>query len=174
MIVIAYCTRGILELQKRVEIDPKGARGHRADKDGYLIDANWRSKKEDDGYSIDSSQLYGRKKPFDINVTASSGEMGHDQVPSSLRDGYAHEGTGRNSAINRGHDGGSPMRQRGDDRPRNPQEDYMDALVDAARDEIFTLFPELRDNAQAYGPAARTSLKGHEAKVLSENPDFLN
>jgi Ca2+-binding RTX toxin-like protein len=56
----------------------------------------------------------------------------------------------------------------------HPGEVGMDALVDAARDEIFTLFPELRDNAQAYGPAARTSLKGHEAKVLSENPDFLN
>lgn len=56
----------------------------------------------------------------------------------------------------------------------HPGEVGIDALADAAREEIFTLFPELRDNAASYGPAVRTSLKGHEAKVLSQNPDFLN
>jgi len=56
----------------------------------------------------------------------------------------------------------------------HPGEVGINALTDEARDEIFTLFPELRDNVEAYGPAVRTSLKGHEAKVLSENPDFLS
>ncbi|KAB7615477.1 hypothetical protein F9L33_01545 [Amylibacter sp. SFDW26] len=56
----------------------------------------------------------------------------------------------------------------------HPGEVGINALTDEARDEIFTLFPELRDDATSYGPAARTSLKGHEAKVLSKNPDFLS
>ena len=56
----------------------------------------------------------------------------------------------------------------------HPGEVGISALSEASRDEVFALFPELRDDASSYGPAARTSLKGHEAKVLSENPDFLN
>jgi Ca2+-binding RTX toxin-like protein len=56
----------------------------------------------------------------------------------------------------------------------HPGEMGMSALAVDARDEIYTLFPELRDNVEAYGPAARISLKGHEAKVLAQNPDFLH
>ncbi|MBE9476583.1 MAG: Hint domain-containing protein [Proteobacteria bacterium] len=56
----------------------------------------------------------------------------------------------------------------------HPGEVGMSALADDARDEIYTLFPELRSDITAYGPSARTSLKGHEAKVLAQNPDFLN
>jgi len=56
----------------------------------------------------------------------------------------------------------------------HPGEVGIAALTNEARDEIYDLFPELRDNVGTYGPAARTSLKGHEAKVLAQNPDFLN
>ncbi|MBL4749898.1 MAG: Hint domain-containing protein [Amylibacter sp.] len=56
----------------------------------------------------------------------------------------------------------------------HPGEVGINALSNEARDEIYNLFPELRDNVEAYGPAARTSLKGHEAKVLAKNPDFLS
>ena len=56
----------------------------------------------------------------------------------------------------------------------HPGEVGISAMSKDARDEIFTLFPELRNDAESYGPAARTSLKGHEAKVLAENPDFLS
>ncbi len=56
----------------------------------------------------------------------------------------------------------------------HPGEVGINALSNEARDEIFSLFPELRDNVESYGPAARTSLKGHEAKVLAKNPDFLS
>jgi len=56
----------------------------------------------------------------------------------------------------------------------HPGEVGMSALTDDARDEIYTIFPELRTDIAAYGAAARTSLKGHEAKVLAQNPDFLH
>lgn len=56
----------------------------------------------------------------------------------------------------------------------HPGEVGIAALTNEARDEIYMLFPELCDNVETYGPAARTSLKGHEAKVLAQNPDFLN
>jgi Ca2+-binding RTX toxin-like protein len=56
----------------------------------------------------------------------------------------------------------------------HPGEVGISALTNDAREEIFALFPELRENSDAYGPAARTSLKAHEAKVLAKNPDFLS
>ena len=56
----------------------------------------------------------------------------------------------------------------------HPGEVGIAALNDDAREEIYALFPELREDISIYGPSARTSLKGHEAKVLAENPDFLN
>lgn len=56
----------------------------------------------------------------------------------------------------------------------HPGEVGINALSNEARDEIYDLFPELRDNVESYGSAARTSLKGHEAKVLAKNPDFLS
>ena len=55
----------------------------------------------------------------------------------------------------------------------HPGEVGMDALVSEAREEVYTLFPELRGNADVYGPAVRSSLKAHEAKVLAQNPEFL-
>jgi hypothetical protein len=49
----------------------------------------------------------------------------------------------------------------------------MGSMAQEAREEIFTLFPELRVDAETYGPAARTSLKGYEAKALAENFSLL-
>ncbi|MFB9149462.1 Hint domain-containing protein [Roseovarius ramblicola] len=50
-----------------------------------------------------------------------------------------------------------------------PGEQVLDAMGDATREEIFTLFPELRESAgiEAY-QAARRSLKRHEARLLVE------
>jgi Ca2+-binding RTX toxin-like protein len=50
-----------------------------------------------------------------------------------------------------------------------PGEQVLDGMGDASREEIFTLFPELRDTAgiEAYH-AARRSLKRHEARLLVE------
>lgn len=42
----------------------------------------------------------------------------------------------------------------------------LDTLNDPARDEIFRLFPELRSNVGAYGPASRVCVKDREARVL--------
>jgi hypothetical protein len=55
----------------------------------------------------------------------------------------------------------------------HPGELGMGSMAQEAREEIFTLFPELRVDAETYGPATRTSLKGYEAKALAENPDLL-
>ena len=46
-----------------------------------------------------------------------------------------------------------------------PAERTLDALDAAARDEVLALFPDLAGDASAF-PAARLSLKAHEAKVL--------
>lgn len=43
----------------------------------------------------------------------------------------------------------------------------MDSLAKAARDEILTLFPNLRENLSAFGPTARRGLKAYEARLLS-------
>ncbi len=42
----------------------------------------------------------------------------------------------------------------------------LTAISDAAREEMFTLFPELRSNAGAHGQTARHCLKRHEARLL--------
>ncbi|MBV0911129.1 Hint domain-containing protein [Rhodobacteraceae bacterium ASV31] len=55
----------------------------------------------------------------------------------------------------------------------HPGEMGFEALEDEAREEVLTLFPELRIDASAYGRAARESLKAHEGKMLADNPDFL-
>ncbi len=55
----------------------------------------------------------------------------------------------------------------------HPGEMGFEALDDEAREEVLTLFPELRVDAMCYGRAARESLKAHEGKVLADNPDFL-
>jgi Ca2+-binding RTX toxin-like protein len=46
-----------------------------------------------------------------------------------------------------------------------PAERTLNALDEAAREEVLALFPELTSDADAY-PAARPSLKAHEARVL--------
>lgn len=49
----------------------------------------------------------------------------------------------------------------------HPGEEGFDALSEDAREEILTLFPELRCDPNEYGKAARTSLKGYEAEMLA-------
>lgn len=55
----------------------------------------------------------------------------------------------------------------------HPGKESVDGFGDEAREEIFAIFPELRDNLDAYGPVARSSLRAFEARVLSENPAYL-
>lgn len=43
----------------------------------------------------------------------------------------------------------------------------LTAFEEEAREEVFSLFPELRALPASYGPSARYSLRGHEAKVLT-------
>ena len=47
-----------------------------------------------------------------------------------------------------------------------PGETGLDAVEAAAREELFTLFPELRDPAGSHGATARMCLRRHEAKLL--------
>lgn len=42
----------------------------------------------------------------------------------------------------------------------------LSAVTDAARDELFSLFPEIRSNLGGYGDTARRCLKSHEAQLL--------
>ncbi len=42
----------------------------------------------------------------------------------------------------------------------------LDTLGDPARDEVFRLFPELRSNLGAFGPASRVCVKATEARAL--------
>lgn len=42
----------------------------------------------------------------------------------------------------------------------------ISAISDHARDELFSVFPELRSNPNAYGATARPCLKRHEARLL--------
>ncbi|MEP0565185.1 MAG: Hint domain-containing protein [Paracoccaceae bacterium] len=42
----------------------------------------------------------------------------------------------------------------------------LEAIEDAARAEVFTLFPELRSNMASYGPAIRPCVKPHEARAM--------
>ena len=48
----------------------------------------------------------------------------------------------------------------------HPGEDGLKGVTDAARDELFAVFPELRSNPTGYGPAARRCLKKHETQML--------
>ena len=47
-----------------------------------------------------------------------------------------------------------------------PGNQGLDTLSDPSRDEIFRLFPELRTNLGAYGPASRVCIKPTEARAL--------
>lgn len=55
----------------------------------------------------------------------------------------------------------------------HPDKRGLEALSWEKREEVLSLFPELREDLGAYGPVARTSLKQYEAAVLADNPDFL-
>lgn len=48
----------------------------------------------------------------------------------------------------------------------HPGEIGLSAVTDAAREELFGLFPELRASPDAYGDTARRCLKRHEAQLL--------
>ncbi|AZV77556.1 type I secretion protein [Parasedimentitalea marina] len=48
-----------------------------------------------------------------------------------------------------------------------PGDQALGALSDAGRDEMFTLFPELRSHAGAFGDTARLCLKSHEGQLLA-------
>lgn len=47
-----------------------------------------------------------------------------------------------------------------------PGDTGLSALTDAARDELFCLFPELRSNLGTYGPASRLCLRPRDARTL--------
>lgn len=44
----------------------------------------------------------------------------------------------------------------------------LDGFADATREEVLTLFPDLRSLPESYGPAARQVAKGFEATLLSD------
>lgn len=48
----------------------------------------------------------------------------------------------------------------------HPGQVGVDAIVAPAREELFRIFPELRADLSAYGPASRLSLKRHEVLAL--------
>lgn len=43
----------------------------------------------------------------------------------------------------------------------------LGALLDPAREELLALFPQLRADPASYGPAARRSLRAHEARLIA-------
>ncbi len=47
-----------------------------------------------------------------------------------------------------------------------PGDQGLSTLTDPARDELFGIFPELRSNIGAYGPASRICLKARDARAL--------
>ncbi len=49
----------------------------------------------------------------------------------------------------------------------HPGAQGLDAIDQAQREELFSLFPELRTNPNGYGQSARLSLKAHETQLLA-------
>jgi len=49
----------------------------------------------------------------------------------------------------------------------HPGDQGVSAVTDEAREELFSLFPELRSNLRGYGDTARRCLKKHETKLLN-------
>jgi Ca2+-binding RTX toxin-like protein len=49
----------------------------------------------------------------------------------------------------------------------HPGDLSLSAVSDPAREELFSLFPELRSNVGAYGQTARRCLRGHEGQLLT-------
>ena len=48
-----------------------------------------------------------------------------------------------------------------------PGDSGLDAIEEAARAEVFQLFPELRSNLGSYGPASRICVRPHEARAMA-------
>ena len=48
------------------------------------------------------------------------------------------------------------------------------SFSEETRQELFSLFPELREGLDAYGPSARITLRAHEAKILAMNSRMLS
>ena len=48
----------------------------------------------------------------------------------------------------------------------HPGDESLCRIDEAAREEVFALFPQLRADPSVFGPAARLSLKSHEARLL--------
>lgn len=55
----------------------------------------------------------------------------------------------------------------------HPDKIGLEALSWENREEFFSLFPELHEDLDSYGPIARTNLKRYEAAILADNPGFL-
>lgn len=49
----------------------------------------------------------------------------------------------------------------------------LGSFAEETREEILSLFPELRENVTAYSGHARPTLKVKEARVLAENPELI-
>jgi len=49
----------------------------------------------------------------------------------------------------------------------HPGAEGLSAIEDPAREELFSIFPELRSNPGCYGQTARTVLKAHEARLIN-------
>lgn len=49
----------------------------------------------------------------------------------------------------------------------------ISAISDQSREDMFSIFPELRANPGAYGRTARPCLRSHEARLLLPVPDLL-
>lgn len=49
----------------------------------------------------------------------------------------------------------------------HPGHHALDTIEEEAREELFEIFPELRENVEIYGPAARAALRVTEARALT-------
>lgn len=54
----------------------------------------------------------------------------------------------------------------------HPGHHAMDTIEQAARDELYEIFPELRDHPGDYGPSARLSLRVRDAQALTAQGAF--
>jgi len=55
----------------------------------------------------------------------------------------------------------------------HPGEIGLGSFSEETREEIFRLFPQLREDITAYSDPARPTLKVQEARVLAENPELI-
>ncbi|MEM7441262.1 MAG: Hint domain-containing protein, partial [Pseudomonadota bacterium] len=54
----------------------------------------------------------------------------------------------------------------------HPGQHSISTIEEAARDELFEIFPELQDSPERYGPSARLSLKVREAAALTSRREW--